>query len=391
MSSKIFLSALEYAKKKGISKMQVIRLIRQGSVPAQRVGNSWLIYADPTDSNQVGLTKTTSLQVWAKAIESQLHKTIDVERTKDREIIYAKMHSLGLPHERSFSFPIGKFPTKSEFKLTIERLGLPYWISAVPNPHLNYLNRQSKLRIYDLNSGYNFINKLEEKRQYKIIVTQYPENAEFKGTIIVSSRLNGIGEFVTGDRHYIMTRGFTLTDPMLFDRQKITKYSKTIPKSKQDEIYSLIRGIKGHFELQYGTLDNTKSITFFDYVDENKYIEIDQIYKILLNHHSPGLPAVTGAATGHAAIIHHQNADIYQSLNKGNILVSDTITPEMVPLLNKASAILTDLGGVTTHPAIVLRELKIPTIVGLVNITEKLKTGQKIKVDAAKGEIEIIS
>lgn len=398
MTGKIFFSTLEYAKIKGISKMQVIRLIRSGKVPAERVGNNWLIFANPTDSHQVNLTKSTSLQVWAKAIQSTLGITIDVDRNKDRELIYAKMHSLGLPHERSFSFPIGKFPQKSELKLAIERLGLPYWISAVPDPQFPYLDRQTKLRLYDLNSGWKFINDLNEKLKFKIIVTQYPEDADFKGTVLVSHQGLGIAEFITGDRHYIMTRGFTLTNPLLFDKNHIVRYSPTIPKDKQEEIYSLIHGISGHFELQSGNLGGVRSISFFDYNNENAYTNIDSTWKNLtayLSHsHKPnhkslvsGLPSTPGIALDQCIIVHHENVNLFQKINRGDILVSDTITPEMTPFLRNISAIVTDLGGVTSHPAIVCRELKIPTIVGTVNATEILKTGQNIQVNAAKGTI----
>lgn len=397
MTGKIFFSTSEYAQKKGISKMQVTRLIRSGKIPAERIGNNWLIYADPTDSHQVSLTKSTSLQVWAKAIQSQLGITIDVDRHKDRELIYAKMHSLGLPHERSFSFAIGHFPQKSEFKLAIERLSLPYWISAVPDPQFPYLDRQTKLRLYDLHSGWQFINSLNQKLKFKIILTQYPEDADFKGTILASRQGLGIAEFITGDRHYIMTRGFTLTDPLLFDKNRIVRYSPTIPRAKQEEIYSLIHGISGHFELQSGDLGGVRSISFFDYNDENAYSNIDATWKNLrlyLSHphkSSPslltGLPSTPGLAFGRCLLVHHENIDLFQKISRGDILVSDTLTPEMVPFFKDISAIVTDLGGVTSHPAIICRELKIPTIVGTINATELLHTGQKIKVNASKGII----
>jgi pyruvate,water dikinase len=81
---------------------------------------------------------------------------------------------------------------------------------------------------------------------------------------------------------------------------------------------------------------------------------------------------------------------MYDKIKKGDILVSDTTTPEMTMIMKKASAIVTDLGGVTCHAAIVCRELKIPAIVGVTNATELLKTGDTLSVDADKGEIKIL-
>jgi pyruvate,water dikinase len=58
--------------------------------------------------------------------------------------------------------------------------------------------------------------------------------------------------------------------------------------------------------------------------------------------------------------------------------------------MRKVSAIVTDLGGITCHAAIVCRELKIPAVVGVGQATDRLRTGDKIRVDADKGEIEIL-
>jgi len=400
MSEK-YLTVSQYAKKHGISKMQVIRLIRVGKILAQRLGKNWLITENTNGINQINLEKTTSLQKWNKIIQAKLHKTLEIEVNKDRELIYARLHSLGLPHERCLAFPVGHFPMKNEFEIAIGRIGKPYWISAVPDPNIRELNRQSKLGLYDINSGWQFINKLPEKEKYKIIVSQYPDDPDFKGTALVSPTGNGMAEFITGDRHYIMTRGFTITDPMLFDQKKIYRYSKTIPPVRQKNLYNLLRGIYGHMELQYGKINNRKSLTFFDYNEEKGYTEIDRIWKDLVNYFLShkrktkkvlyGLPASPGTVTGRCVVLHHEDLRMFEKVSKGDILVSDTTTPDMTPLMDKVAAIVTDLGGVTSHAAIVCRELRIPAIVGTQSATEHLHTGDRIRVNADKGEIEIIN
>lgn len=397
MTTPIFLSTSQYVNKYGISKMQVSRLIRSGKIPAQKVGNNWLIYANPSDSNQVGLTKTTSLQVWAKATKAILGKAIDVERNKDRQLIYSQMHSLGLPHERSFSFPDASQISKSNFKDAIDRLGLPYWISAVPDNQSQHLERLSKLRLYDLESGWQFIKTIPEAGHYKIIVIQYPDQAKFKGTALVSSKLNGIAEFITGDRHYIMTRGFTLIDPMLFTKDKITKFSKTVAKDYQHQLFNLIHTIPGHFEFQYAHIDNTPSLTFFDYSSQNSYIEIDNIYKSLFDYHKTtnknliqGLPSSPGQTHGQCLVTHHASIEMNQDIPPKTILVTDAITPDMIPLFKNISAIVTDLGGVTSHPAIVCRLLKIPYICATINATERITTGQQVSLNANTGTVTFL-
>jgi pyruvate,water dikinase len=72
---------------------------------------------------------------------------------------------------------------------------------------------------------------------------------------------------------------------------------------------------------------------------------------------------------------------------KGDILVAKMTTPDYVPAMKRAAAIVTDEGGQTSHAAIVSRELGVPCIVGSRVATRMLKNGDVITVDAQKGEV----
>jgi len=74
-------------------------------------------------------------------------------------------------------------------------------------------------------------------------------------------------------------------------------------------------------------------------------------------------------------------------MKKGDILVTDMTNPDFVPFMKIASAIVTDKGGVTSHAAIVSRELNIPCVVGTENGTQVLKTGKEYTVDSRNGII----
>lgn len=74
-------------------------------------------------------------------------------------------------------------------------------------------------------------------------------------------------------------------------------------------------------------------------------------------------------------------------MKPGQILVSETTTPELILACNKASAIVTDLGGLMSHAAIVSRELGIPCIIGTKIATKVLKDGDLVEVDANKGVV----
>ncbi len=71
----------------------------------------------------------------------------------------------------------------------------------------------------------------------------------------------------------------------------------------------------------------------------------------------------------------------------GDILVTSMTTPEMVPVMRKAAAVVTDEGGVTCHAAIISRELGIPCVIGAKIATKVLKDGDLVEVDASKGVV----
>jgi pyruvate,water dikinase len=79
--------------------------------------------------------------------------------------------------------------------------------------------------------------------------------------------------------------------------------------------------------------------------------------------------------------------DASKLVKKGDVLVVTMTNPDYVPFMKRASAIVTDKGGVTCHAAIVSRELGIPCIVGTENATELMKTGQEYTVDAKNGVV----
>ena len=79
-----------------------------------------------------------------------------------------------------------------------------------------------------------------------------------------------------------------------------------------------------------------------------------------------------------------------KGFKKGDILIAPMTSPEYVFLIKLSSAIITDTGGLTSHAAIVSRELKIPCIVGTKIATKALKDGDLVEVDTDKGIVKII-
>jgi len=98
-----------------------------------------------------------------------------------------------------------------------------------------------------------------------------------------------------------------------------------------------------------------------------------------------GVAASPGVAVGIAKII--SGASQIDRIKEGDVLVAEMTTPDFVPAMKRAVAIITERGGRTAHAAIVSRELGIPCVVGTETATKILSDGQEITVDGSRGQI----
>lgn len=80
-----------------------------------------------------------------------------------------------------------------------------------------------------------------------------------------------------------------------------------------------------------------------------------------------------------------------KDMKKGQVLVSGSTGPEMILACKKAGAIVTDEGGITSHAAIVSRELKIPSVIATKYATKILKDGDLVEVDATRGIVKLLN
>lgn len=98
-----------------------------------------------------------------------------------------------------------------------------------------------------------------------------------------------------------------------------------------------------------------------------------------------GLGASPGIASGGVRVL-RSPADSTQ-LEHGDVLVSAMTSPDWVPVMRRAAAIVTDSGGMTSHAAIVSRELGIPCVVGTHDATRVLRDGMQVTVDGGTGTV----
>ncbi len=231
---------------------------------------------------------------------------------------------------------------------------------------------------------------------------------------IVIDAVWGLGEMIVQgayvpDHYVVQKETFSILSKAVNfqDKQLIKKGEKTIethvPKSLQDRIKlnedeiiklaKLAQKLQDHYyfpqDIEWAKegkelfIVQTRPITTIKKADsENiKNTEIsDQSTPILI-----GIPASPGIGTGEVRIL--KSPSEIEKVKKGDVLVAPMTSPDYVPAMKKAAAIITDEGGMTSHAAIVSREMGTPAIVGTKTATKDLKDGQLVTVNGKTGQV----
>ena len=100
-----------------------------------------------------------------------------------------------------------------------------------------------------------------------------------------------------------------------------------------------------------------------------------------------GNPVSAGIVEGIAHVIHDPTTEM---LKPGEILVAPFTDPGWTPLFINAAGLVMDIGGALAHGSVVAREYGIPAVVGVRGSTEKIQTGQRVRVDGNRGVVEIL-
>jgi phosphohistidine swiveling domain-containing protein len=102
-----------------------------------------------------------------------------------------------------------------------------------------------------------------------------------------------------------------------------------------------------------------------------------------------GTPACRGRAAGPARVL--LSARDVGRVRRGDVLVAGNTTPDYMPALRRASAVVTEKGGMTSHAALIARELGIPCLVGVAQVTSRVSDGARLRVDADLGVAEVVA
>ncbi len=156
--------------------------------------------------------------------------------------------------------------------------------------------------------------------------------------------------------------------------------------------------LKELIDLSQDFFNKTQNYDGFEWVICNHKLMINRVIKVNNKPKSnyqklakpepilKGIAASNGKKYASVQVISGYNYH-FQPIEMGKILVTKNVTPDWLPLLKKAAGIITEEGGITSHVAIMARELGIPAIVGAKNATKLLKTGESIVIDGNTGNI----
>lgn len=221
------------------------------------------------------------------------------------------------------------------------------------------------------------------------------------GELIVGGEVNPNTYIVDKNTRKIKSMEVRKQDFGLFRNQKGENEKREIPASLQvrqvlnekqiQEYARLGKKIEDHYQkpmdIEWAIENNVdiyivqaRPVTTFKRAEAEERPGIqEEAGKIILR----GETASMGVYTGKVKII--KDPSELNKIQKGDILVTVMTTPDMVPAMQRAGAIVTDEGGQTCHAAIVSREMGTPCIVGTEHATQILKDGEIITVHATRG------
>jgi pyruvate,water dikinase len=164
------------------------------------------------------------------------------------------------------------------------------------------------------------------------------------------------------------------------------KLCSVIPEMEPDDIYfmhydevrRLIKDFTEFAEIKSKVILRKK--IYSDCMANSKEPEIKKSSKKVLR----GIPACYGRVKGNVRVINHNYAG---NIKKGDIIVIKSLDISWTPLFSVAGGLITELGGILSHAAIIAREYNIPTIVNVENATTTLEDGDRVLLDGETGVI----
>lgn len=361
------------------------------------------------DHKLADLLKTQhSLTEWLNNIQHQDMDALQHEDNEKRERLSVLNQIIGLPFDKPVQFEAIDVATKTpEFKQYLTDHGQDLCaLRLIPK-----VKRLPKLRMRGktVTDAYGWFQEQGiDPKQYRADFVPHPPDYSW-ATIFIVNQHGIFGEIIYGG-HHLLTQGFYEKEKPItfsFDYKNwdltpkneaalvylkvLVRYLRVDDKKIQSKLASVINAsfahnyLKGYFE----SADSSVGTWFIDYnrILGERYMDFT-ISNLGANKSSDvilrGQCGSPGLAKGAVCIVEPDKVET-ASFKKGDILVATMTSPDYLPIMQKAAAIVTDKGGILCHAAITAREMGVPCIVGTTDATKLLSNHQLVQVDADKG------
>lgn len=354
--------------------------------------------------NEFQPAMTEWLAAIGNAEESERFRAEDNTKAERLEVLYQE---IGLAYERPVKFDaVDLLHRNKEFQQYLSDHGHELCaIRLVPKDHALPKIRQRGLSLEESFEHW-FLQQAIDYNRYWAYIFPHSETLNWSAIFVVKPE--GIfGEIVRG-LHNQLTQGVMANTPYQFiydfsnwhwsepDREAEERLKimltmiRVADPSVQKKLHTSLGSTFSHNYLE-GYFETTvwpDSKTYF--IDYNRVLsahlpmpEISQAPTSPTVGLVRGVCAHPGIVKGSVVVVQPEQINTLD-FPEGSILVTDNTDIRFVPLMKKAAAVVTNRGGLLSHASIVCRELGKPCLVGTIQATELLKTGQRVKVDAGE-------
>jgi pyruvate,water dikinase len=349
-----------------------------------------------------------SLTEWLADIKHQDVTVLRREDNEKRERLRVLHDTIGLPFDEPIQFKATELSKNNHvFKEFLDTRGdEPCALRLIPTEDdLPKLRMRGKT-IADAYAW--FLEQGIDTSKYRADFVPHPPE-DIWATIFIVNKHGIQGEIISGGHHQL-TQGFHDTaEPMAFRYdfktwvispsndaaleylQRTTALLKVANKDTQHELQQRLGAtfvheyLVGYFETTHSSLGTW----YIDYSTTLGDLYADLVIKpeVKAGTQISGRVGCLGVVSGPVCIVTPDNLSM--QFPEGAVLVCKVTTPNYVPFMQRAVAIVTDQGGILSHAAIVARELKKPCIVGTRTATVQLHDGQMVTVNANEGTVTI--
>ena len=245
--------------------------------------------------------------------------------------------------------------------------------------------RKDKNKLEDL---YNSLNNNKEIKIKEDLITRFISKRAMQG--IKNREISRLNR----SRIYGMVRTMFLEIGNNFTKEKRLRKKEDIFYLTIEEVFNykkynlkkLVKERKIEYSMYY-ELPNYSRLVFSNHEFNKSHKRINLKEKNISKDYLEGTPTSNGIIEGEALVIE----DINQKYDvKDKILITKMTDPGWVFLLATAKGVISEKGSILSHTAIISREIKIPSIVGVEDATTIIKTGDYLSMDATIGKIKIL-